>query len=223
MQRVAVVAAAIVVLALVVSGCSWLFGQSRVVSPQEALRALNVALDHIGTPYEWGGRGPDSFDCSGLITFAYRRAVPGFRLRDGWATVDDGSMAVLYADSLPTIGPRPGDLVFLTDGTARVTHGACSSGGLTPRRSNSSTRVHISVKSLWIRGLCRARSEVSGSWVSACYAWRAKQAGFRTPLRAAFSRRPVIPAAGSPLGGARVRVLSRGLEVQPSSLGQRSG
>ncbi|MEW6047484.1 MAG: NlpC/P60 family protein [Bacillota bacterium] len=113
----------LLVLAVVVSGCSWLFGPSRPATAAEAERALAVALAQVGKPYEWGARGPDSFDCSGLITWAYRHAVVNLQLRDGWRSVDDGSMEVLYANSLTRTAPEPGDIVFLSDGTARVTHG----------------------------------------------------------------------------------------------------
>ncbi|WP_038169508.1 C40 family peptidase [Tomitella biformata] len=35
--------------------------------------ALQVALTRIGTPYVWGATGPDSFDCSGLVQWAYKQ------------------------------------------------------------------------------------------------------------------------------------------------------
>jgi cell wall-associated NlpC family hydrolase len=36
-----------------------------------AARAVQIALESIGTPYEWGGSDGNGFDCSGLIRFAY--------------------------------------------------------------------------------------------------------------------------------------------------------
>lgn len=35
--------------------------------------AYSYACSRIGCPYEWGAEGPDSFDCSGLVTWAYRQ------------------------------------------------------------------------------------------------------------------------------------------------------
>jgi cell wall-associated NlpC family hydrolase len=32
---------------------------------------VGTALAVMGTPYQWGGTGPDGFDCSGLIQYAY--------------------------------------------------------------------------------------------------------------------------------------------------------
>ncbi|WP_327106654.1 C40 family peptidase [Nonomuraea glycinis] len=37
-------------------------------------KILAYALDQRGKPYVWGGTGPDSFDCSGIIFAAYRAA-----------------------------------------------------------------------------------------------------------------------------------------------------
>jgi peptidoglycan DL-endopeptidase CwlO len=37
-------------------------------------RAVAVALAQLGSPYQWGAEGPDTFDCSGLTSFAYRAA-----------------------------------------------------------------------------------------------------------------------------------------------------
>lgn len=37
-------------------------------------RAAAVALDQVGTPYRYGGSGPDGFDCSGLVQYSYSQA-----------------------------------------------------------------------------------------------------------------------------------------------------
>ena len=34
---------------------------------------VGYAMSRIGCPYIWGAEGPDSFDCSGLVTWAYRQ------------------------------------------------------------------------------------------------------------------------------------------------------
>jgi NlpC/P60 family/Putative peptidoglycan binding domain len=36
--------------------------------------AVNFALRQLGKPYRWGGDGPRSYDCSGLVKTAYRAA-----------------------------------------------------------------------------------------------------------------------------------------------------
>ncbi|MFC0313830.1 NlpC/P60 family protein [Gordonia phosphorivorans] len=36
--------------------------------------AVHAALSRIGDPYVWGATGPDEFDCSGLMLWAYKQA-----------------------------------------------------------------------------------------------------------------------------------------------------
>jgi cell wall-associated NlpC family hydrolase len=36
--------------------------------------AIAAAQAQLGKPYVWGGAGPDSFDCSGLTSWAWRAA-----------------------------------------------------------------------------------------------------------------------------------------------------
>jgi peptidoglycan DL-endopeptidase CwlO len=66
--------------------------------------AVQAALSKIGAPYVWGATGPDSFDCSGLVVWAYRQA--GVSLprtsRDQFA-----ALRPITREEL-----RPGDLVF---------------------------------------------------------------------------------------------------------------
>lgn len=66
--------------------------------------AVRTALAQRGKPYVWGATGPGSFDCSGLMQYAYRRAgVPLPRVT--WDQIQVGRRVPLSAI-------RPGDLVF---------------------------------------------------------------------------------------------------------------
>ena len=38
------------------------------------VKALNFAREQLGKPYAWGGNGPNSFDCSGLMVWAFKQA-----------------------------------------------------------------------------------------------------------------------------------------------------
>lgn len=79
--------------------------------------ALAFAREQLGTPYVWGGNGPDDggFDCSGLVMKAYASA--GVRLpRTAQAQFEAGPR-------VPEEEPiRAGDLVFFGGGPKSVTH-----------------------------------------------------------------------------------------------------
>ena len=76
-----------------------------------ASAAIAFAEQQLGKPYQWGGTGPDAFDCSGLVMQAYRAAgidIPRTSEQQ-WAwgpRVQPGQV-------------QPGDLVFFAgaDGT----------------------------------------------------------------------------------------------------------
>ena len=69
---------------------------------------LASARAQLGKPYVWGAAGPNSFDCSGLVTHALRQAgsstgrlnAQGFSQNGNWQKI--GSMSAL----------EPGDLIF---------------------------------------------------------------------------------------------------------------
>jgi cell wall-associated NlpC family hydrolase len=66
--------------------------------------AVRAALSRLGRPYVWGATGPDQFDCSGLVQWAYAQA--GIHLdRTTYQQINDG---IPVARSQV----RPGDLVF---------------------------------------------------------------------------------------------------------------
>jgi cell wall-associated NlpC family hydrolase len=67
-------------------------------------QALRWALSKRGDPYVWGAAGPSSFDCSGLVLWAYAKvgiSLPHF-------TGDQWNMGVHVGRNQL----QPGDLVF---------------------------------------------------------------------------------------------------------------
>ncbi len=80
-----------------------------------AAAAVRAALSRLGRPYVWGATGPDRFDCSGLMQWAYRQAGVGIG-RTTYDQIDDG-MAV------PRSHVRPGDLVFPHSGHVQMAIG----------------------------------------------------------------------------------------------------
>ena len=66
--------------------------------------AVRAALSRLGRPYVWGATGPNQFDCSGLVQWAYAQA--GIHLdRTTYKQINDGI-------PVPRSQVRPGDLVF---------------------------------------------------------------------------------------------------------------
>jgi len=75
---------------------------------------LQAAESRIGAPYRYGGAGPDTFDCSGLVTYAHREVgIPVPR-----------TAAQQFAAATPVARKdlRPGDLVFFRLDGRDVSH-----------------------------------------------------------------------------------------------------
>lgn len=53
-----------------VQGCPTVTGQFS----EKARIAIQVACAQVGKPYVWGAAGPDAFDCSGLLQYAWAKA-----------------------------------------------------------------------------------------------------------------------------------------------------
>lgn len=96
--------------------------------------AVQNALDKIGSPYRWGATGPNAFDCSGLINWAFEQE--GFELpRTSRALSQVGTP--VSRDEL-----QPGDLVFFY---SPVSHAGIYIGdGQMVHASTSSKPVRIS-------------------------------------------------------------------------------
>ena len=48
--------------------------QASTQSSSTAQTVVNAAKSHIGKPYVWGATGPNAYDCSGLVQYAYSQA-----------------------------------------------------------------------------------------------------------------------------------------------------
>ena len=115
----------ILLIVFSLAGCS-LINQIQV-DDKTAKEALQYALQKEGSPYVWGGRGPDEFDCSGLITWAYKEGVGReYIFRVGNKKTDDATMHQLYrfnVQEIPLQKMIPGDIVFITKEEGEITHG----------------------------------------------------------------------------------------------------
>lgn len=77
-------------------------------------QAVKIALAQVGKPYVWGATGPDAFDCSGLILYAYAQVGVDF---PRYTAAD---MQRLWPH-IPAAQAQPGDIVWSypkADGTA---------------------------------------------------------------------------------------------------------
>jgi len=79
-----------------------------------AATAIAYAEQQLGKPYQWGGTGPDSFDCSGLVMMAYQAAginIPRTSQQQ-WS----------WGPRINLHQAQPGDLVFFAgaDGSTKA-------------------------------------------------------------------------------------------------------
>lgn len=83
---------------------------SGTISASTGAAAVSEAEAQIGKPYQWGGAGPDTFDCSGLVMWSY--AQVGVHL-DHWTGFQWEEGAHVSVDAL-----QPGDLLFFAYNTS---------------------------------------------------------------------------------------------------------
>ncbi|UYP21031.1 C40 family peptidase [Rhodococcus sp. Z13] len=74
--------------------------------------ALRAALSRIGSPYVWGATGPNQFDCSGLMVWAYQQV--GKSLPRSSQAQAQGGIPVSRENL------QPGDLVIFYDDASHV-------------------------------------------------------------------------------------------------------
>lgn len=70
--------------------------------------AVRTALAQVGKPYVWGGAGPNSFDCSGLVMYAWEAA--GVQLAHYTVSQYEETTRITESEL------EPGDLVFYDTG-----------------------------------------------------------------------------------------------------------
>lgn len=89
-------------------------------SSPSAARAVEVALAQIGKPYRWGGTGPSSFDCSGLMVYSWGQAgvtIPRSS-RYQYEAARDGRSNLSAVRNRSQL--RAGDLVFYHNPVSHV-------------------------------------------------------------------------------------------------------
>jgi len=95
-------------LAAAVAGREWTataaqLDQAWAKAPASRMVAVLTALAQLGAPYVFGQHGPDTFDCSGLTTFAWAKA--------GVSLVQQSEWQIAQSKPIPVEAVQPGDLV----------------------------------------------------------------------------------------------------------------
>jgi cell wall-associated NlpC family hydrolase len=86
-----------------------------VTTPSPSGAAIaSAAQTLIGSPYRYGGAGPDAFDCSGLVTYVHRQL--------GYSTPRTAAQQYASARPVPRADLQPGDLVFFRLEGGAVSH-----------------------------------------------------------------------------------------------------
>ena len=83
---------------------------------------LNLAYSKLGSPYEWGASGPNTFDCSGFTSYVFRNAAGVSIPRTSGSQYGVGT-------SVSKSNLMPGDLVFFSSSGGRITHVGIYVGG----------------------------------------------------------------------------------------------
>lgn len=106
----------------------------------EAAQVIQIAKAQLGDPYRWGATGPSSFDCSGLVIYAYKTAGDLALIGNG----NYRSAAALYKyfrdrGRTSRTNATPGDLVVWGGGSHI---GIYLGGGLAISTLTSGVRIH---------------------------------------------------------------------------------
>jgi len=153
-------------LLFILSSCFNITVSERIVSTEKAQNALYEALSCLDRPYNWGGNGPDAFDCSGLIIWSYQQVADKtlyYQTSNGLE--NDIQMDELFSYNVTLINSvnvRPGDIVFVTSKDDSVTH-----GGLFIKWIDTHTFLYVNASSnhgavaidIWTLG-----EQIRGQW-----------------------------------------------------------
>jgi cell wall-associated NlpC family hydrolase len=74
--------------------------------------AVDTALAQVGDPYVYGATGPNSFDCSGLTSYAYKAA--------GITIPRTSKLQSTFGTPVAKADLQPGDLVFFYSPVSHV-------------------------------------------------------------------------------------------------------
>jgi cell wall-associated NlpC family hydrolase len=103
----------------------------------------------LGKPYQWGGSGPDAWDCSGLTQAAY--ATVGVTL----PRTSETQYGAVHATMIPLDQLQPGDLVFFEGVPPRhvgIVVQAAAPGQLPKMEDAPHTGAFVEIVDVWAAG-----------------------------------------------------------------------
>ena len=105
-------------------------------------KLLSVARSKIGSPYVWGAKGPNSFDCSGFVYWCLNNSgvSQSYLTSSGWRSPGRYQKITSFSDL------RAGDIVVVSGHV-----GICSGSGTVIDASSSHGRVVERGLSSWWR------------------------------------------------------------------------
>jgi peptidoglycan DL-endopeptidase CwlO len=112
--RAAIVAVAVALFATLLATPAAAASPGTLTAQTASVRttAMQKALSKVGAKYRWGASGPNAFDCSGLVDWAYRSS--GKTLPRSSRDMSRVGAPVSKGDL------QPGDLVFFYSGPSHV-------------------------------------------------------------------------------------------------------
>ena len=120
-------------------------------------RFVAFALEQIGKPVLWGRKGPEAFDCSGLVTASYF-GIGGKDLRSKYNSQRLSDETPNLESSRPElVEALPGDLLFYGLGPDHVEHVAIVLAGGRSLSADGATQHHLDIRVAEANPRCRVR------------------------------------------------------------------
>ena len=104
---------------------------------------LSVASSKLGTPYVWGAKGDNAFDCSGFVYWCLNHSgvSQSYMTSGGWASSGRGQRINSYSEL------QAGDIIVVSGHVGIVAGG----GGVIDASSSNGRVVHRSLNGWWER------------------------------------------------------------------------
>ena len=108
----------VLLVTMMICGCYTLHAQICDDDNMDCETLIDDVILHarlkLGCPYEWGGSGPNRYDCSGLVNYAFQRM--------GIVVTRTTSTLCIEGERVYLTNIKRGDLVFFVSGQAPNRH-----------------------------------------------------------------------------------------------------